>query len=134
ASYEIIDGQQRSLAVCRYVNNEFAIQEHSFRDLSVDDQDRILGYQLMVYLCSGSGQEKLEWFRRISVRGNTPTDQELRNAAYYGPWLEDAKRRFSKPAGPADVLAGDLLHGHPDRNDYLESAIHWISDGGVDQY
>lgn len=134
AGYEIIDGKQRSLAVCRYVNNEFAIQEHSFRDLSVDDQDRILGYQLMVYLCSGSGQEKLEWFRRISVRGNTPTDQELRNAAYYGPWLEDAKRRFSKPAGPADVLAGDLLHGHPDRNDYLETAIHWISDGDVEHY
>ena len=50
-------------------------------------QDQILDYKLMVYFCSGTDKEKLDWFRIINIAGERLTDQELRNAVYTGPWL-----------------------------------------------
>ena len=39
----------------------------------------------MIYLCSGTDSEKLEWFKTINIAGEKLTDQELRNAVYHGP-------------------------------------------------
>ena len=39
----------------------------------------------MVYFCSGTDKEKLDWFRIINIAGVQLTDQELRNAVYTGP-------------------------------------------------
>lgn len=49
--------------------------------------------------------------------------QELRNAAYVGPWLADAKRHFSKVSEPAHLGYKDSLKGDPGRQDYLETVI-----------
>ena len=55
----------------------------------------------MVYLCAGTDNEKLDWFRTINIAGETLTDQELRNAVYTGPWLTHAKPNFTKTNCPA---------------------------------
>src|SRR6266849_648103 len=57
--YEVIDGQQRTIAVCRYVNGDFSIDDIYFHNLQDDQQEQILKYKLMVYFCSGTDSEKL---------------------------------------------------------------------------
>ena len=51
-TFEVIDGQQRTLSVCRYVNGDFSHGMRFFSNLQDDERNRILDYRLMVYLCS----------------------------------------------------------------------------------
>jgi hypothetical protein len=76
----------------------------------------------------------LEWFRTINIGGEKLTDQELRNAVYAGPWTADAKKYFSKSGCPAYGLASDYLRGSPIRQEYLETAIDWQSQGKIEEY
>jgi hypothetical protein len=88
----------------------------------------------MIYFCEGKDKEKLDWFKIINIAGVKLTDQELRNAIYTGTWLTDAKRHFSKTGCPAYNMAKDYLTGIPIRQDYLETAISWISNGKIEGY
>ena len=65
----------------------------------------------MIYNCTGSDSEKLQWFKTINIAGEKLTDQELRNAVYSGSWLSDAKRYFSKSGCAAYGLANKYLAG-----------------------
>jgi hypothetical protein len=127
---EVIDGQQRTLSICQYVNGDFSIGGLAFHNLQDDQQQQIFDYELMVYFCSGTDSEKLEWFRTINIAGEELTPQELRNAVYAGPWTADAKRYFSKSGCAAYGLAGDYLRGSAIRQEYLETAIAWHAAGG----
>jgi hypothetical protein len=133
-NYEVIDGQQRTLSICQYINGDYSIEGLAFHNLKDDQQEQILDYKLMVYFCSGTDSEKLDWFRTINIAGEEHTDQELRNAVYAGPWTADAKRYFSKTGCPAYGLASDYMHGSPIRQEYLETAIDWISEGNLEDY
>jgi len=124
--YEVIDGQQRTVSICQYVEGDFAFQDRYFHNLQSDEQEAILDYPLMVYLCSGTDSEKLEWFKTINIAGEKLTAQELRNAVYTGPWLSDAKSKFSKSNGPAFGLASKYVTGSPIRQELLETALEWI--------
>lgn len=130
--YEILDGQQRTISACQYINNEFSIMydgmPRKFDNLTQDERDEILDYPLMVYICEGTDKEKLDWFRIINIAGEQLTAQELRNAVYTGEWLTDAKRYFSKSGCPAYRIAGDYLLGTAIRQNYLETALKWIAD------
>jgi len=132
--FEVIDGQQRTLSICQYVNGDFSINGLAFHNLKDDQQQQILNYKLMIYLCSGTDSERLEWFRTINIAGVELTDQELRNAVYAGSWTADAKRYFSKTGCPAYTLANEYLRGIPIRQEYLETAIAWQSSGKIEQY
>ena len=132
--YEVIDGQQRTLSICQYVNGDFSINGLAFHNLQDDQQQQILGYKLMVYFCSGTDSEKLDWFRTINIAGEEHTDQELRNAVYAGPWTADAKRHFSKTGCAAYGLASEYMRGSPIRQEYLETAIEWHSAGKIEDY
>ncbi len=136
--YEVIDGQQRTISICRYVNGDFSVNVEgnhlAFHNLQDDQQQQILNYKLMVYFCSGSHSERLEWFKTINIAGEELTDQELRNAVYAGPWTADAKRYFSKNGCAAYGLASDYMRGSPIRQEYLETAIDWHSAGKIEQY
>lgn len=133
-SFEIIDGQQRTISICQYVNGDFAFMFRYFHNLQPDEQNQILDYELQVYICSGTDSEKLKWFKTINIAGEELTEQELRNAVYAGSWVCDAKRYFSKPGCVASKIASDYLTGSAIRQDYLETAISWISDGNVEVY
>lgn len=133
-NYEVIDGQQRTISVCQYIEGDFSFQNRYFHNLQKDEQDQILNYKLMIYLCSGTDSEKLEWFKTINIAGEKLTDQELRNAVYSGSWVSDAKKFFSKNGCAAYGLGSDYLSGSPIRQDYLETAIKWISNDSVEKY
>lgn len=133
-TYEIIDGQQRTISICQYVNGDFAFDFRYFHNLQKDEQEQILNYELNVYICDGTDSEKLKWFKTINIAGEKLTEQELRNAVYAGSWVSDAKRYFSKNNCAAYGLGSKYLSGSPIRQDYLETAIDWISKGNVDVY
>jgi hypothetical protein len=136
--YEIIDGQQRTISICQYIEGDFSVrvgnipENRAFHNLQKNEQEQILNYKLMVYLCSGTDSERLEWFKTINIAGEELTDQELRNAVYSGSWVSDAKRYFSKNNRPK--LGDDYLSGSANRQEYLETAINWISDGNIESY
>lgn len=133
-SFEIIDGQQRTISICQYVNGDFAFDFRYFHNLQADEQEQILNYELQVYICSGTDSEKLKWFKTINIAGEELSNQELRNAVYAGSWVSDAKRYFSKNGAPAVHIGSDYLTGSAIRQDYLETAIFWISDGNIEVY
>lgn len=133
-TYEVLDGQQRTISICEYVAGNFSLDFQYFHNLTDTEREQILDYRLMVYFCEGNDREKLDWFRTINIAGEKLTDQELRNAVYTGPWLTDAKRYFSRTSCPAYGLGSDYLNGSPIRQDYLETAISWRSNGNIEEY
>lgn len=133
-TYEVLDGQQRTISICDYVNGDFSFNNRLFSNLQHDEKDRILEYALDVYVCDGSDSEKLEWFKTINIAGEELTDQEIRNAVYSGPFVSDAKRRFSARNCPAEQLYGAYLKGSAIRQDYFETAMEWLNNGHVEGY
>jgi len=133
-SYEVIDGQQRTISICQFVEGDFAYMMRYFHNLENDEQEQILNYKLMVYICSGTESEKLKWFKTINIAGEKLTEQELRNAVYSGSWVSDAKKYFSKNGCVAYKIGSDYLNGSPIRQDYLETVIDWVSNGNIEIY
>ena len=133
-TYEVLDGQQRAISICQYVNGDYSINHQFFHNLEEDEKKQILDYKLMVYFCEGEDKEKLDWFETINIAGEKLSSQELRNAIYTGPWLANAKQYFSKTGGPAYGIGSKLLLGSAIRQDYLETAIKWISNNNIEDY
>lgn len=127
-SYELLDGQQRTLSICQYVNGDFSVDMKYFHSLPADLQQKILDYKLMIYICEGTPSEKLEWFKTINIAGEELTPQELLNSQYTGEWLSDAKRHFSKTGCPAYQIGEKYVNGSTIRQEYLETALRWITD------
>lgn len=127
-TYELMDGQQRTLSFCSYCNGEFSVDEVYFHNLPKDKKEAILNYKLFIYVCEGSDSEKLDWFRIINIAGEKLTDQELRNAVYAGPWTTSAKKYFSKTGCVASKLSEKYIPATPIRQELLEKALKWICD------
>ncbi len=132
--YEVLDGQQRLLSICNYVDNKFMVDAPGiqtpclFRNLPADKQDDIKNYELFVYICDGNESEKLDWFKIINISGEKLLDQELRNAVYTGPWLSSAKHYFSMSECGAYKIGKEYMKGTPIRQDYLETVLYWAVD------
>jgi len=150
-TFEIIDGQQRTISICQYVTdddgygNQIAInfdgrRTQKFDGLSPEKQKEILDdYKLQIYICDGNDDEKLDWFNTINIAGEPMTTQELLNANYTGTWLTNAKAYFSKkennPALNYAFYDNDdkktlLNHSSEsaNRQDLLNMVLHWITD------
>ncbi len=133
-TFEVLDGQQRTISICQYVNRDFSINDKYFHTLTDFEQEQILNYELMIYHCEGNDKEKLDWFKTINIAGEKLTPQELRNAIYTGPWLIDAKKYFSKTGCVAYEIAGKYLNGTAIRQEYLETILKWISENKIEKY
>ncbi|MBQ7561052.1 MAG: DUF262 domain-containing protein [Synergistaceae bacterium] len=127
-SFEILDGQQRTISICQYVHGNFSVDGLAFHNLAADEQEQILNYKLIIYICEGMPSEIRDWFEIVNIEGVKLTNQEKRNAALTGTWLNDARMRFSKRNCDAYRLAKDYLSGSPERQEYLETAIKWAAD------
>ena len=132
--YEVLDGQQRTISIAQYVGGEFSIDGLYYSNQPDDVWEWINVYRLTVYVCDGETSEKLDWFKIVNIAGERLTDQELRNAVYSGPWVTDAKRYFSRSGCAAQGRGSPYLKGSSIRQDYLETAIRWASDGKVEDY
>ncbi len=150
-TFEIIDGQQRTISICQFVTNNdgngnpIAInfdgkRTQTFKGLSSEKQMEILdNYKLQVYVCDGTDDEKLEWFHTINIVGIKMEPQELLNADYTGPWLTNAKSFFSKKTNNAAINYAyynndnrqtllSLTTDDANRQKLLNLALSWITN------
>lgn len=135
--FELLDGQQRIVSICRYIKQpiHIVVDEtlYYYHSLPEDLKNKILNYNLTVYICEGTDSEKLDWFKTINIAGEKLTDQELRNAVYAGPWLTSAKKRFSKTGCVASELSNNYVSANTIRQELLEKAISWIQNDKSDE-
>lgn len=140
-NYELLDGQQRTLSICRFVNNVYAIyiedQPKYFHNLDEETQKEILDYEIEVYTCAGTDRAKIKWFNVINTAGEKLTEQELLNAIYHGSWVESAKSYFVK-GGRSCLACNEYGQYLPtvsvERQGLLELAIRWVSNGDIKGY
>lgn len=124
--YEVLDGQQRTISICRYVNGSFSHNMRYFTNLQPDEKENILNYDLQVYFCEGSESEKLSWFKTINIAGERLTNQEIRNAVFAGSWTAEAKKIFSKSNCAGKLLSDKYVNANPIRQELLETALSWF--------
>lgn len=131
-NYELIDGQQRTMSICRFVHGglhaNYKGTSVAFANLTNDEQRDFLSYKWRGYTCDGTDRERLEWFKTINIATEKLTDQELRNAVYAGPWLSSAKKYFSKTSCPAYNIGSDFISGDYLRQEVLEEVLSWAAD------
>jgi 5-methylcytosine-specific restriction endonuclease McrA len=131
-TYEVLDGQQRTISLCQYINGDFPVKmngnDRFFHNLTETEKEKVLSYPLIVFVCDGTEEEKLAWFRTINIAGATLTNQELLNATFTGSWLTDAKKYFSKRNCAVSQMGEGFVKGNPLRQEYLEKVLSWIAD------
>ena len=98
---EVIDGQQRILAVLDFLDGKFALTRSldpryagkEFDELEGAEQDAIRDYSFICEVFSGiSDGAVLEIFARMNTYSVKLTEQELRNGRYFGFFKQSAYR------------------------------------------
>ena len=138
-SLEVLDGQQRITSFGRYVTNRFAVKDESgmeqyFSGIAADKQKKILETKLLIYECEGEESEIKEWFKTINIAGVPLNQQEINNAIFSGPFVTLAKEEFSNSQNANVLKWSAYVSGNPNRQDFLERALDWVSDGNIDSY
>lgn len=138
--YEVLDGQQRITSFARYVNKSwpFAVEldgkPRYFDSLDADQQKLIVDAPLTIYVCEGEPSEIQAWFETINIVGVSLVKQELRNAAYHGPFVTRAREMFSNTGNANMNRWQTYVKGDPKRQAILETALEWVSEGDIDNY
>lgn len=134
-TFELLDGQQRTRSICRYMTETFSVDGYTFSNLTPEEIKRVEDYEIMVYICEGEEREKLDWFEIVNIAGKPLTPQELRNSVYTGDWLTDAKKYFSgKDPAVNRYGRGKYMKRSGDRQEILEDVLGWISGGKIEEY
>ena len=140
--YEVLDGQQRITSLGRFVKNKFAVKinglEQIFDGLNKEMQDKIINTELLVFICEGEGDnaeaEIKDWFKTINIAGIPLNKQEELNAVYSGPFVSLCKAEFSNSQNANIQKWSSFIKGVANRQDYLATALAWVSKGNVDGY
>lgn len=136
--FEVLDGQQRITSIGRFVTNKFAIADNgnpkNFESLPADQQAIIRNSQLLIYECEGTETEIKQWFETINIAGVPLNTQELLNAIYSGPFVTLAKAEFSNSQNANVQKWSAYIKGSPNRQDFLERAMDWVSKGDIGGY
>ncbi|RZK23747.1 MAG: DUF262 domain-containing protein [Flavobacterium sp.] len=138
-SFEVLDGQQRITSIGRFVTNKFAILDENgmqqyFGGISSDKQKKILNTKLLIYECEGEESEIKDWFRTINIVGIPLNDQEINNAVLSGPFVTMGKEYFSNSQNANVQKWSTYINGVANRQDYLECALNWVSNGEIVKY
>ena len=144
-TYEVLDGQQRIISICRYAQNKYSVKvpvasggydSVNYPNLFESDPDNpdpwtrqaFEKYELMVYICEGTEKEKIDWFKIINIAGEELENQEILNAVLHSPWVTDCKSVFSRRNCPAYKHYGKYMAGDCIRQKYLETVYRWCAD------
>ena len=137
--FEILDGQQRITSIGRFLTGKFPIVgkdgvPHYFSGLAEDLKRIILNTKLTIYECCGTESEIKEWFKTINIAGVPLNEQELSNAIHSGPFVTLAKAEFSNSQNANIQKWAAYISGDVKRQDYLRTALNWVSKGNIDDY
>ena len=137
--YEVLDGQQRITSLGRFVTHKLAIKDKNgmqqyIDGLNDDDRDKVLNTPLLIYICKGTEGEIKEWFQTINIVGVPLNNQEKLNAIYSGPFVTALKEEFSNSQNAHIQKWSAYVSGSANRQDYLERALQWVSQGNVEAY
>ncbi len=137
--FEVLDGQQRITSFGRFFTEKFAIidkngMEQYFSGLPEDMKEKFKKTKLTIYICSGTESEIKEWFRTINIAGIPLNNQELLNAIYSGPFVTKAKEEYSNSQNANVQKWSAYVAGNVNRQDYLKTALDWVSKGNIDAY
>lgn len=138
--YEVLDGQQRITSLGRFVTGLFDLPArgdelpYSFNSLPKDMQQLIMQTTLPVYICSGKEAEISKWFQVLNVQGVVMNRQEILNCAYSGPFITAARSVLSNSQNSNVQKWSAYLKGSANRQDYLATALSWVSDGHTEEY
>jgi len=137
--YEVLDGQQRITSIGRFVTGKFSIKdvngnEQYFSGMAEVQRERIMGTDMLIYICEGEEPEIKDWFRTINIAGVELTQQEILNAVYSGPFVTLAKEEFSNSQNANVQKWGAYISGDLRRQAYLERALDWVSHSAIDNY
>ena len=137
--YEVLDGQQRITSLGRFVEGKLSIIDsngipQSIGSIAADQREKVLNTKLLIYICEGTETEIKEWFRTINIAGVPLKTQELLNAVYSGPFVSLAKEEFSNSNNSHIQMWSHFISGSANRQDYLETALSWVSKGDIGGY
>ncbi len=137
--YEVLDGQQRITSIGRFVKGKFAVKdandhEQYYSGMSEEQRKLILDKGQLIYICEGEEQEMMKWFETINIAGVPLKIQEIRNAVYHGPFVTRAKEVFSNSQDANVQKWSAYIAGEVKRQDFLETALNWVSDGNIEAY
>ena len=138
--YNELEGKgQRITSFGRFVRGKFPVVDaegmpHYFDGLNAEEQGRILGSKLTIYVCEGAETEIKEWFKTINIAGVPLVEQELLNAIYSGPFVTAAKEVFSNSGNSEMQKWKCYVAGDEQRQKILETALKWVSGGEVQDY
>ena len=137
--YEVLDGQQRITSLGRFVTHKLAIKDKNgmmqyIDGLNQEDRDRILNTTLLIYICKGTESEIKEWFQTINIVGIALNNQEKLNSIYSGPFVTELKKEFSNSQNANIQKWKSYIRGTANRQDFLERALQWVSQGNVEGY
>jgi hypothetical protein len=137
--YEVLDGQQRITSIGRFIEGKFAVKdandhEQYYSGMSEEQRKLILDKELLIYICEGEEQEMMKWFETINIAGVPLKLQEIRNAVYHGPFVTKAKQVFSNSQDANVQKWSAYVAGDVKRQDFLETALSWVSGGRIDAY
>jgi len=137
--YEVLDGQQRITSFGRFATGKLAIKDAHDMEQYVDGiaanvREKIMNAPLTIYVCEGEESEIKEWFKTINIAGIPLNEQELLNAVYSGPFVTVAKEVFSNSQNAATQKWATYVRGSVQRQDYLKTALEWVSKGDIDGY
>ena len=137
--YEVLDGQQRITSFGRFRTGKLAVKdangmEQYYDGLADDLKERISGAKLTIYVCEGEESEIKEWFKTINIAGVPLNEQELLNAIYSGTFVSKAKEEFSNSQNANVQKWSAYISGNVNRQDYLKTALDWVSRGNIDGY
>ena len=144
-TYDCLDGQQRTISLCNFVDGISSFKAKWFNDekntnltnikhINPEMYNAFMNYSLEIYICKGTKAEQLEWFKTINIAGEKLYPQELRNASFASSWLNDAKRYFSRanPSSsakcPAEKIGDKYTNKNANRQEILEQVISWRID------
>ena len=137
--YEVLDGQQRITSFARFINMTYPFYVHIngkpmyFNTLDETVKQKLLDTTLTIYVCKGAPEEIQKWFEIINIAGIPLAQQELRNAAYHGPFVNLAREQYSNSGNSNLNRWKTYIKGDPKRQAILETALDWVSWGKGDE-
>ena len=137
--YEVLDGQQRITSLGRFVTHKLGIKDKNGMQQYIDgldkeDREKVLNTKLLIFICEGKESEIKDWFQTVNIAGVNLNNQETLNAIFSGPFVSALKEEFSNSQNAHIQKWSAYVSGNAKRQDFLERALQWVSQGNVEAY